>query len=852
MLDYIIKYDIYIFDINNAIINVEEYHYRAWLETLQEILGNEFCISFTYFCEKFHPKDSESIKNYLTEKLKLENYQEIMIEKNKKYINILNKEQDNIRLIEGVENFIELIINNNKKFIIVSDTFKDNIDFFIKLFPILNKASEFYYRELFDNKKFDKNIYIKIINKFVDYKVAYFTYYIIVIDALYNSNIELIYINKNESDYHNNLIIKDYHKITYVKDYYQLDLIYLEKKIINTLRLLSVDMINNVNSGHPGMPLGCAPIMYVLWCKIMYYNSSEPLLYNRDRFILSNGHGCVLLYSMLYLLGYNYTLEDLKNFRQLNSITHGHPEFNPNLGIEVTTGPLGQGIANGVGMAIASKKLNLNNNIYVMCGDGCLMEGISYEACSLAGHLELNNLILLYDNNSITIDGNTNLSFTENTRKRFKAHNWNVLEVLDGDTNINDIYEKLILAKKADKPTIILITTTIGYGTFKSGTNACHGTPLGNENTIELKRNLGFDINKTFFIDNDVKLYFKNLIKDKNKNIYVINKNNNNNELLIKELNLLKNNKKNYATRDISNFCLNILCKYLDNIIVGSADLAESTKTLIKSDYITRNNFIGKYIHYGIREHAMTAIANGLSTYYFLPIISTFLVFINYCLNGIRLAALSKHKVIYILTHDSVWLGEDGPTHQPIESLTILRSIPNLIVLRPCDIDETVESYKLALENDGPTCLILSRQPLKYIDNKYSDNIFRGGYIIYQHKNLKRKLNNKNIILIATGSEVELGINVAKELLEYNITIVSMISMEIFNNQETNYKNKILPNDSIKISIEAGSSLCWYKYANYVYSIDTFGSSGRIEDLKIYYKFTVSDIKKYIIDIINI
>ena len=868
MLDYIIKYDIYIFDLNNAIVNVEEYHYRAWLETLQNILGNEYCISFTYFCEKFHPKDSYSIKNYLTKKLNLENYEEIMLEKNKKYIEILNKESNNIKLIEGVENFIELILNTNKRFIIVSDTYKDNIDFFIKLFPILNKASEYYYRELFDNKKFDKNIYIKIINKYLNYKVAYFTYYIIVIDALYNINIDglecdtihhtrantpdLIYINKNESDYHNNLIIRDYHKITYVKDYNELDLIYLEKKIINTLRLLSVDIINNANSGHPGMPLGCAPMMYVLWCKIMNYNPSNPLLYNRDRFILSNGHGCVLLYSMLYLLGYNYTLDDLKNFRQLNSITHGHPEYNPSLGIEVTTGPLGTGIANGVGMAIASKKLNLNNKIYVMCGDGCLMEGISYEACSLAGHLELNNLILLYDNNSITIDGNTNLSFTENTRKRFKAHNWNVLEVLDGDTNINDIYEKLIIATKADKPTIIFVKTTIGYGTFKSGTNACHGTPIGNNNTIELKKNLGFDINKTFFIDNDIKLYFKNLIKEKNKNIYIINEINNNNELLIKELNLLKNNKKNYATRDISNFCLNILCKYIDNIIVGSADLAESTKTLIKSDYITRNNFIGKYIHYGIREHAMTGIANGLSSYECLPIISTFLVFINYCLNGIRLAALSKHKVIYILTHDSVWLGEDGPTHQPIESLTILRSIPNLIVLRPCDIDETVESYKIALENDGPTCLILSRQPLKYIDNKYTDNISRGAYIIYQHTNSKRKFNNKNIILISTGSEIELVINVAKELLEYNISIVSMISMEIYNKQDINYKNRILPNDSIKISIEAGSSLCWYKYANYVYSIDSFGSSGRIEDLKNHFKFTIPDIKKFIIDIINI
>ena len=807
------KYNLFIFDLNNAIIDIEKYHYQAWLETLK------IDFSFEYFCDKFHPKDFDSIKNFLSNKLNLNNYEELMIEKNKNYLNILNSNINNIKLIDGIENLINTILLNNKKFIIISDTFKDNIDFFINLFPFLKKADNYYYRK--DGKKFNKDTYLNIINDYSEYKIIYFTYYIAVINTLFDKNIKLIYINSENKNYNNIISIKDYN---------DLNKYYIENKIINTLRLLSVDMINNANSGHPGMPLGCAPTMFILWCKIMNYT--------KDKFILSNGHGCALLYSILHLFGL-YSIEDLKNFRQIHSITPGHPEYNPKLGIEVSTGPLGQGIANGVGIAIAAKKLKIDNKIYVMCGDGCLMEGISYEACSLAGHLELNNLILLYDSNSITIDGKLDLSFSENIKKRFESQNWNVLEIINGDTDINDIYDKLLISKKSNKPCIIIITTTIGYGSIKSGTSDSHGSPLGDYNTKELKKFFDFNENDKFIVDKDVKLYFKNYLINFNNKLII----NNNFTELFQELDLLKKDKKNYSSRDLSHFCLNIICKYLDNIIIGSADLTESTKTLIKSDYISKNNFEGKYIHYGIREHAMVSIANGISTYNLIPIISTFLVFINYCLGGIRMAALSKHKIIYILTHDSIWLGEDGPSHQPIESLTILRSIPNLLVLRPCFIDEVVESYKIALNNNGPTCLIFSRQQIKYIDTIYSNNINKGGYIIYNNNNF----SNKNIILIATGSEVELTIDVAKIMTDYNITVISMISTQLFDYQNEQYKESILPKNILKISIEAGSTLGWYKYADYAYGINTFGLSGNMNDLKKYFRFTITDIKNYII-----
>ena len=629
----------------------------------------------------------------------------------------------------------------------------------------------------------------------------------------------------------------------------------LENKIINTLRLLSIDMIEKANSGHPGMPLGCSPMMYVLWCKIMNFNPDVPLWSERDRFILSNGHGCALLYSILYLLGYDYSLDDLNNFRQLHSKTPGHPEFNQSLGIEISTGPLGQGIANGVGMALACKKLGINNNIYVMCGDGCLMEGISYEATSLAGHLALNNLIILYDDNKITIDGTTDITFTENTRDRFIALNWNVLEVKDGDNDINDIYNKLIQAKESiNKPTIIFVKTTIGYGSLHSGKSLSHGAPLGIDNTKNLKKYFNFDENKTFFIDDDVKTYFNNLKADKIKyyNKYVKFNNSieiNNYDEVISNLKNIKNSEKNYATRESSGICLNILSNSIDNIIIGSADLGESNKTLVKTEIINKDNFNGKYLHYGIREHSMCSIANGISTFDIIPVVSTFLVFITYCLAPIRMASLSKHKVIYIFTHDSILLGEDGPTHQPIESLTILRSIPNLQTIRPCDTNEVSGAYQIALDYNGPTALILSRQILPNIENSNSDIMKRGAYIIYE--------SNKNIdlIIISTGSEVSLSLDTIK-LLEINfgksIRLVSMPCSQLYDIQNNEYKEYILPKNIKKISIEAGSTLGWYKYADYVYGIDRFGMSGKMNDLKEEFGMNINKFSKFILNILDI
>lgn len=624
----------------------------------------------------------------------------------------------------------------------------------------------------------------------------------------------------------------------------------IENKIINTLRILSVDMVEKANSGHPGAPLGCAPIIFILMCKIMNFNPNNPLMFNRDRFILSNGHCCALLYSILYLLGYNYTLEDLQNFRQLHSKTPGHPEFNQSLGIEISTGPLGQGIANGVGMALASKKMELDNKIYVMCGDGCLMEGVSYEATSLAGHLGLNNLIILYDDNKITIDGTTDLTFTENTKDRFKALNWNVLEIENGDIDNEDIYNKLLLAKSSiDKPTIIFVKTTIGYGSLLSGKNSCHGAPLGIENTKKLKKFLGFDENKSFVIDNDVKEYFR-IFKEKinnnekEKTISLVESSEN----LINEFNNIKNLEKNYATRESSSICLNILGQNIDNIIIGSADLGESNKTLIKTDIINKNNYKGKYLHYGIREHAMCSIANGISTFGIIPVVSTFLVFITYCLAPIRMAALSNHKVLYIFTHDSILLGEDGPTHQPVESLTILRSLPKLLTIRPCDNREVCGSYELALEHNGPVALILTRQSVKNIEYSNSDKMKYGGYIIYE------PIEKLDLIIIATGSEVSLAyytIKFLEEKYKIYIRLVSMPCTQLYDNQSNEYNEYILPKNIKKISIEAGCTLGWYKYVDYVYGIDRFGESGKINDLKEEFGMTVDKFSEFILEILN-
>ena len=851
MNNIIQNYDLFIFDLDDTLVATEKYHYRAWMNVLKRKIDINFSISFEYFCEKFHSKDPESIKKYLINQLNLENYEELINDKKNTYLNILEENKVYLKLIDGAEDFLKLIINNNKKFVIVSNSFKSNIDFFTQLFPILANSSKNYYREMFKNKKPNPECYLTVVNDFINYRMIGFEDSITGIEALTKvKSITPIFINTPNYIYYN-FIVNNYHDLVTIKSYKELNDHYIENKVINTLRILSVDMIEKANSGHPGMPLGCAPLMFVLWCKIMKFNPNYPLWEERDRFILSNGHGCALLYSMLHLLDYNYSLDDLKNFRQLHSKTPGHPEFNTLLGIECTTGPLGQGITNGVGMAISSKKLGYNNNIFVMCGDGCLMEGISYEACSLAGHLKLNNLILLYDDNGITIDGSTDITFTEDVRGRFSAFGWNILNVIDGDKDINDIYDKITIAKKTiDKPTIIFVKTTIGYGSTNSGSNAVHGAPLGIENTKSLKKYFNFNENEYFFIDDDVKEYFKKIKNNKILYYEQINyKEKNNNEIFIKnaikEISEIKNGGKNYATRDISNILLNIIVENIPNMIVGSADLAESNKTGIASSFLKHDDFKGQYLHYGIREHAMAGIANGMSTFNIIPVVSTFLVFITYCLASIRMAALSKHKVIYIFTHDSVFLGEDGPTHQPIESLTILRSIPNLITIRPCDINETSGAYQVALQYEGPAALILSRQILPNIEFSNNKNVKYGAYIVHEPDD-----NNIEFIIIATGSEVSLAIDVAKSLGEkLNIRVVSMPCCELFDKQSEEYKEEILPIGIKSMSLEAGCTLGWYKYVDFVYGIDRFGESGKINDIKNYFEFNVEKISNFIINL---
>ena len=805
------KYNLIIFELENIIINMDYIIYNY----INTYFKTEFI---------FNNNIKYNIKKYLNDN-QINNL-----------IELIDNNEIILQYIDGFELIINKILNNNTKIIIISNIFK-NLKFLQKKNDIFNKISFFYYI----HNIFDKKIYTDIFEKYNSYNILCFINNINIINNLINNNIKIIMINSSK-------LIQNI--ILYFNNFKDFDKYLFELKIINTLRLLSIDMINNSNSGHPGSSLGCAPIIYTLWCNFIKYNNNI----DRDRFILSNGHCCSLLYSILYLFGY-YSLNDLKNFRKIDSITPGHPEYNPKLGIEVSTGNLGQGIANGVGMAIASKKLKLNNKIYVICGDGCLMEGISYEACSLAGHLQLNNLILLYDCNKITIDGSIDITFTENIKLRFESQKWNVLEVLNGDIDINNINDKIKLSLISEYPTIIIINTTIGYGSDLSNDNKSHGTPFNKIITDNLKENFNFNKELKFYVDNDVKLFFD---KHNNNINNIKNYNNDNNfsnyNFIFYQLNKLKNNHNNNSTRELSKYCLDILYNNIDNIIIGSADLAESTKVITKynkDNFITKDNFDSKYIHFGVREHAMVAISIGLSTYQILPIISTFLIFTNYCLSSIRLSALSMHKIIYILTHDSLWIGEDGPSHQCCESLTILRSIPNLITLRPCNVDEVVESYKIALNNLGPTCIVLSRQEIKYIRSYDVGNIQKGAYIIYEYNTLKRKSSNISIILISSGSEVELAIDVAKDILDYNIKVISFLSTNIFDKQSDKYKNYIFPNNTIKISIEAGATIGWYKYANHTYGIDSFGKSGNIDDLKKYFKFDKENIKKYIYNIIN-
>lgn len=644
----------------------------------------------------------------------------------------------------------------------------------------------------------------------------------------------------------------------------------MEQKAVNTLRMLSIDQVQKANSGHPGLPLGAAPMAYELWARHLKHNPKDPQWFNRDRFILSAGHGSALLYSMLHLFGYGLTMEDLKNFRQFGSKTPGHPEYGHTVGVEATTGPLGQGIAMAVGMALAEVKLakKYNRDIalidhytYALCGDGDIMEGISNEASSFAGTFNLNKLIVLYDSNNITIEGSTDLSFKEDVLKRYEAMGWDVFAVGDGN-NLLEISKALEEAKKSPHPAIIEIKTKIGYGSPREGMAKSHGEPLGEEN-IKKTREFYELKDKDFYVSEEVYRHFENLQKNfdieyekwiRVKKIYeerypkeyqeLTNALEGKMDLSFMEEESFFQFDEAMATRASSGQILNTIAQHVDNIFGGSADLGPSNKSDIKGEqYFTALCREGQNINFGIRENAMGAITNGILLHGGLrTYAATFLVFSDYLKPTIRLAALMNMPNIYIFTHDSIGVGEDGPTHQPVEQLAMLRSIPNMITFRPADACEVAVGWKVAMESKNtPVALILSRQGVPNLE-KSSLEAAKGGYIV------KKEEESLEKIIIATGSEVSLAVEAAKDLK--NVRVVSMPSMELFEAQTKSYREEILPPHIVKrLSIEAGASLGWQKYTGLTgrnISIDEFGASGPAKEVFKEYGFTIENIQKVI------
>ena len=646
------------------------------------------------------------------------------------------------------------------------------------------------------------------------------------------------------------------------------------KDLSNAVRFLSIDAVEKANSGHPGMPMGMADVATVLFKHFLKFNTKNPNWLNRDRFILSAGHGSMLLYSLLYLTGYkSISLDDIKSFRQLNSICAGHPEYHPGTGIETTTGPLGQGIANGVGFAIAEEILKkkfgkkiINHKTYVLSGDGCLMEGISHEALSLAGHLKLKNLIMLFDNNSISIDGSTSLAVSDNFKKRFNSYGWEYIEI-DGH-NEKQIFRALKKAQKAKRPTTISCKTTIGYGSpNKSGTGSAHGSPLGKDEVNLVRKKLKWN-HEPFKIPEKIlnewrkignkgakeeikwKKYYnkkKNLIEKTFSNEFKEN-------FETEKQNIIKN-PETIATRKSSEKILTILTETNNNIIGGSADLSGSNNTKTKNHKIIKpGEFSGNYIHYGVREHAMCGIMNGLALHSgIIPYGGTFLIFSDYCKPSIRLSAFMKQRVIYVMSHDSIGLGEDGPTHQPVEQLSHLRSVPNLNVLRPADTMETLECWEIALKNSSsPSILALTRQKINPIRKEFvKEN--KCSYGAYE---LSRTNKEIKLTIFASGSEVNLAIKVSHKLAIESIysKVISVPCQELLEEQSADYKKKILNETKFKISIEAGSTDCWKKYVGetgLTFGINDFGKSAPYKDVYKHFSLTSENITKKVKEMIN-
>lgn len=645
----------------------------------------------------------------------------------------------------------------------------------------------------------------------------------------------------------------------------------LQTRAINTIRFLSADGVQNANSGHPGLPMGAAAMAYTIWTRHLRHHPRNPKWMGRDRFILSGGHGSMLLYSLLHLTGYDLPLEQLQNFRQWESLTPGHPEYGLTPGVEVTTGPLGQGFANGVGMAIAASHLAavfnksdyelIDSYIYAIVTDGDLMEGVASEAASLAGHLSLGRLIYLYDDNKISIDGSTDLAFTEDRAKRFEAYGWHVQRVDDGN-DVDAIDKAIVKAKSDPRPSIIMCRTVIGYGApNRQGTAKAHGEPLGDDELNAAKENLGWEKEPRFFIPDDVLAFYRQAVEKgaelesdwkKRFDAYKIAHPELGGELE-RRLNgdlpadwesvlpKFPADPKGMATRAASGKVINALAPKLPELLGGSADLAPSNNTKIDgSPAFQKDSPEGRNFHFGVREHAMGSVLNGMAVFGgVIPYGATFLVFADYMRAAVRLAALSHYPSIFIFTHDSVGLGEDGPTHQPVEHLTSLRLIPNLTVIRPADANETAQAWKVAIENrHGPTVLALTRQALPVLDTPAF--VEKGAYVL-------KDFGTPEMILMASGSEVSLILEAAQKLADEGkgVRVVSFPSWELFEKQDDDYRESVLPkNIQKRLAVEAGSGLGWERYAGSVISIERFGASAPYKIIFENLGFTVENVVK--------